>query len=111
MEDTITAQQLNSLVCQSVHHSRLFNMKYFNRLLSELLTAKKQQKTTLHRQRQFKNEEHQTPTSLIFAQNFNWRRPLGITNLLITFFQRISFQTLPRQTATQEVQEHMTKSF
>jgi len=35
---------------------------------------------------------------------------LGFANLLIAFFERVGFQTLPRQAATQEVEKHVTKS-
>lgn len=36
---------------------------------------------------------------------------LCFTDLLISLFQRVGFQTLPWQTASQEVQEHVTKCF
>ena len=48
-------------------------------------------------------------TGLIFTENFDGRCALGITNLLISLFQRVRFETLPWQTSSQEVEEHMTQ--
>jgi len=40
---------------------------------------------------------------------FNGSVSFGLANLLVSFFQSVSLETLPRQIATQEVQEHVTK--
>ena len=48
-------------------------------------------------------------TGETLAQDFNGSRSFCVTDLLISLLQRFSFETLPRQTATQEVHEHVTE--
>lgn len=45
------------------------------------------------------------------AKNLDWCVPLRIADLLISFFQRVRFQPLPRKATTQEVHQHVAQRF
>lgn len=41
------------------------------------------------------------------AENLDRRVPLRIADLLVSFFQRVRFQSLPRKATAQEVHQHV----
>ena len=46
-----------------------------------------------------------------FAEYFDWRCPLRVSDLLIPFFECVGFQALPREASSQKVHEHVTQRF